>query len=66
MNLRAMLRAYRSHHRRSTRSLAADIGIPPTTLSRFESSSDGMTGDTLAKIVRWSLASSRRSTRGTP
>jgi DNA-binding XRE family transcriptional regulator len=64
-NLREMVKAYRSEHNLSTRQLAETIGLPRTTLNRFERNSDGMSAESLAVMVCWLLSDGRRPDRGT-
>jgi hypothetical protein len=60
-----MFRLYRIEHRITTRDLADDIGIPSSTLGRFERIADGIHGETLVKMLVWVLQDRPRTKRGT-
>jgi transcriptional regulator with XRE-family HTH domain len=52
MRVGELLRLYRNIENMGIRDFAAELGVSPATLSRIERGLP-MTGDTLAKIIRW-------------
>jgi transcriptional regulator with XRE-family HTH domain len=61
-HLREMIRCYRSVNGLSVRDTARRIGISPSTLNRFERLDDGMSAESLSKVLVWAL--SERRTHG--
>jgi len=55
MRLLAVLKEYRWATKITVRDMAAQIGVSPATLSRFESGTRGLDGRSLALILRWLL-----------
>lgn len=55
--LASMLRRYRQDTGRSVRHAAAEMGIPPATLSRAERNSASIGADTFVKLMAWMLGS---------
>lgn len=54
MRLGIILRKYRAMAEKSTRDMAAELGISAATYSRIERG-EGMDGTTLARILKWLL-----------
>ena len=55
MRIAIVLRRYRAITEKTTRELAAEIGIGASTYSRIERG-EGMDGETLATILKWLLS----------
>lgn len=51
--IREMLRVYAATHQLSTKELAAEMGFPETTLSRFLGANRSLSGPSMVKMIVW-------------
>lgn len=51
--LREMLRVYAATHQLSTKELAAEMGFPETTLSRFLGGNRSLSGPSVVRMMVW-------------